>query len=62
MFAYTGNKSWVPHAPDFLCSLLALMNCMRLSSMKAAHAAVACSRVQEIRVKLFVGLSGIREP
>jgi hypothetical protein len=31
--------------------LLALTNFMRLSSMKAAHAAVAWGRVQEIRVR-----------
>jgi hypothetical protein len=49
----------VPHAPDFLWSLLALMNFMRLSSMKAAHAVVAWCRVQEIRVKPGFGLSGI---
>jgi hypothetical protein len=35
------------------------MNFMRLSSMKAAHAAVARCRVQEIRVKPYFGLSGI---
>jgi hypothetical protein len=44
------------HAPDFLWNLLALMHFMRLSSMKAAHAAVAWCRVQEIRVKPFVWL------
>jgi hypothetical protein len=49
----------VPHAPDFLWTLLALMNFMRLSSMKVAHAVVAWCRVQEIRVKPSVGLSGI---
>src|SRR5450631_2231781 len=37
--------------PDFLCSLVALANSMRLSLQKAAHAAVARSRVQEIRVR-----------
>jgi hypothetical protein len=35
------------------------MNIMRLSSMKAAHAAVAWCCVQEIRVKPIYGLSGI---
>jgi hypothetical protein len=35
------------------------MNFMRLSSMKAAQAAVAWCRVQEIRVKPSFGLSGI---
>jgi hypothetical protein len=55
----TGNEGWVPHAPDFLWGFLALMKFMRLSSMKAAHAAVAGCHVQEIRVKPFFGLSGI---
>jgi hypothetical protein len=41
----------VPHVPpDFLWSLLALANFMRLSLLKAAHAGVGWSRVQEIRV------------
>jgi hypothetical protein len=35
------------------------MNFMRLSSMKAAHAAVVWCRLQEIRVKPSFGLSGI---
>jgi hypothetical protein len=35
------------------------MNLMRLSSMKAAHAAVAWCRLQEIRVKPAFSLSGI---
>jgi hypothetical protein len=42
----TGN----PGPPYFLQNLSALMNCKRLSSMKAAQAAVAWCRVQEIRV------------
>src|ERR1700691_1506181 len=33
---------------------------MRLSSMKAAHAAVALCCVQEIRVKPYLGLSGMQ--
>jgi hypothetical protein len=37
--------------PDFLRGLLALMNFMRLSAMKAAQAAVAGYRVQEIRTR-----------
>jgi hypothetical protein len=40
---------------------LALMNFMRLSSMKAAHAAVAWCLVQKIRVKPAFGLSGIMQ-
>src|SRR6202161_3619390 len=36
--------------PGFPVKLLALMNFMRLSSMKAAHVAVAWCHVQEIRV------------
>jgi hypothetical protein len=35
------------------------MNFMRLSSLKAAHAAVAGCPLQEIRVKPAFGLSGI---
>jgi hypothetical protein len=47
----------VPHVPpDFLWSLLALANFMRLSLLKAAHAVVGWSHVQEIRVaKAYVG-------
>ena len=41
----------VPHVPpDFLWSLVALANFMRLSLLKAAHAVMEWSRVQEIRV------------
>jgi hypothetical protein len=43
------NDRQVPHIPDFLSSLSALVNFMRLSSMKAAHLGVAWRRVQEIR-------------
>ena len=35
------TKRRVPHTPDFLRSLVALIHFMRLSSMKAAHVAVA---------------------
>jgi hypothetical protein len=42
--------------PGFPVEFVALMHFMRLSSMKAAHAAVAWCRVQEIRVKPFVWL------
>jgi hypothetical protein len=38
-----------PTSPDFLRTLFALMNLMRLSLMKAAHAGVGWSSVQEIR-------------
>jgi hypothetical protein len=37
--------------PDFLFNWVALANFMRLSSQKAAHAVVARSRAQEIRVR-----------
>jgi hypothetical protein len=41
----------VPHVPpDFLWSLVALAHFMRLSLLKAAHAVMEWSRVQEIRV------------
>jgi hypothetical protein len=36
--------------PDFLWSLVGSANIMRLSSLKAAHAVVGWSHVQEIRV------------
>jgi hypothetical protein len=42
--------------PDFLWSLVALANFMRLSLLKAAHAVVGWRHVQEIRVaKAYVG-------
>jgi hypothetical protein len=54
------DKGRVPHTPDFLRGLLALMNFMPLSSMKAAHVAVAWFRVQEIRVsRSFFARCGI---
>ena len=34
----TGNEGWVPHCPDFLQRLVALIHSMRLSLMKGAHA------------------------
>jgi hypothetical protein len=41
----------VPHVPtDFLWSLLALANFMRLSLLKAAHVVVGWGHVREIRV------------
>jgi hypothetical protein len=42
-------NGYQPGFPDFLWSLSVLMNFMRLSLTKAAHAAVAWCRVQEIR-------------
>jgi hypothetical protein len=59
---HIGNKCWVLHCPRLPVKLLGLMDFMRLSSMKAAHAAVAWCRVQEIRVKPGSGLSGIMAP
>jgi hypothetical protein len=32
------NEGWVPHCPDFLRRLVALIHSMRLSLMKGAHA------------------------
>jgi hypothetical protein len=31
-----GNRRWVPHCPDFLRRLVALIHSMRLSLMKGA--------------------------
>ena len=55
----TGNKRWVPHCPDFLRRLMALIHPMRLSLMKGAHADPSSTPWQEIGVKPFFGLSGI---
>jgi hypothetical protein len=43
------SLSIAPAHPDFLSSLLALMNFMRLSSMKAARVTAAWCPVQQIR-------------
>jgi hypothetical protein len=55
----TGNKRWVPHCPDFLWRLVALIHFMRLSLMKGAHADLSSAAWQEIGVKPSFGLSGI---
>jgi hypothetical protein len=44
---------------DFLLSLVALTNCIRLSSTKGAHANLSSTAWQEIGVKPCFGLSGI---
>jgi hypothetical protein len=49
----------VPHGPDFLWRLVALIHSMRLSLMKSAHADLLSTAWQEIGVKPFLGLSGI---
>jgi hypothetical protein len=54
------NKCWVPHCPDFLRRLVALIHSMRLSIMKGAHADLSSAAWQEIGVKPSFGLSGIR--
>jgi hypothetical protein len=53
------HKGWVPHCPDFLRRLVALIHSMRLSLMKGAHADLSSRAWQEIGVKPFFGLSGI---
>jgi hypothetical protein len=55
----TGNEGWVPHCPDFLRRLMALIHSMRLSLMKGAHADLSSTAWQEIGVKPGFGLSGI---
>ncbi len=54
----TGNEGWVPHGPDFLWRLVALIHSMRLSLLKGAHADLSSTAWQEIGVKPSVGLSG----
>jgi len=49
----------VPHCPDFLRRLVALIHFMRLSLMKGAHADLSSTAWQEIGVKPYFGLSGI---
>jgi hypothetical protein len=44
----TNNERWVPHCPDFLWRLVALIHSMRLSLMKGAHADFSCAAWQEI--------------
>jgi hypothetical protein len=56
------RKLWVPHCPDFLRRLVALIHFMRLSLMKGAHADLSSAAWQEIGVKPFFGLSGLRCP
>jgi hypothetical protein len=40
--------------PDFLWSLVALPNFMRLSLLKGAHVALSCAAWQEIRVRDWI--------
>jgi hypothetical protein len=48
---FTGNESWVPHCPDFLWRLVALIHSMRLSLTKGARADLSGMAWQEIGVK-----------
>jgi hypothetical protein len=59
---HTANKCWVPHFPDFLWRLVALIHSMRLSLTKGAHADLSGTAWQEIGVKPSFGLSGIANP
>jgi hypothetical protein len=47
-FHLTPNQCWVPHGPDFLRRLAALIHCMRLSLMKGALADLSSTAWQEI--------------
>jgi hypothetical protein len=58
---FNDNKGWVPHCPDFLWWLVALIHSMRLTLMKGAHADLSCTAWQEIGVKPSFGLSGITQ-
>ena len=42
-----GNEGWVPHCPDFLWRLVALIHSMRLSLMKGAHADLSSTAWQK---------------
>ena len=53
---FPGNEGWVPHGPDFLWRLVALIHSMRLSLMKGAHADLSSTAWQEIGVKPAFGL------
>jgi hypothetical protein len=48
-----GRTAGPSASPDFLLVLVALANSMRLSLMKAAHAALSGVARQEIRVRLI---------
>jgi hypothetical protein len=50
------NECWVPHCPDFLWRLVALIHSMRLSLMKGAHADFSCAAWQEIGSSPVFGL------
>src|ERR1700728_4831096 len=56
--ACPAKKGWVPHCPDFLRRLVALIHFMRLSLMKGAHAHLSSAAWQETGVKPRFGLSG----
>jgi hypothetical protein len=56
---FTVNEGWVPHCPDFLWRLAALIHSQRLSLMKGAHVDLSSRAWQEIGVKPGFGLSGI---
>ena len=56
---FTVNEGWVPHCPDFLLRLVALIRSMRLSLMKGALADLSSTAWQEIRVKPGFRLSGM---
>jgi hypothetical protein len=56
---FTVNEGWVPHCPDFLSRLVALIHSMRLFLMKGAHADLSSTARQEVGVKPGFGLSGI---
>jgi hypothetical protein len=47
----TGNKDWVPHCPDFLWRLVALIHSLRLSLMKGAHVDLSSTAWHETGVK-----------
>jgi hypothetical protein len=56
---FTINEGWVPHCPDFLRRLVALIDSMRRSLMKGAHPELSSTAWQEIGVQPGFGLSGM---
>jgi hypothetical protein len=59
MKSQTLKKWWVPHCPDFLRRVVALIHSMRLSLMKGAHADLSGTAWQEIGVKPCFACPGV---
>jgi hypothetical protein len=55
-FCDIGNEGWVPHSPDFLRRLVALIHSICLSLIKGAHADLSSTAWQEIGSSPVFGL------